>query len=315
MVGHCSLMDSLPSIIISLIGVFLALGISGGTFWVVFRQRPAMQAVSGCDEQLKAMEANWKSEQEKHRETEKRLTDKHRETEQRLTGQVERNRELAERMRYSQETIVALTRALGVVMDRMGIPVPTIAPVLPRKERLTFIGVWAEQASLPTLDLRSDLEGVLQAGNWEYRPLTGKVTGKDLEYELNIEGGADILYIAAHADQDGIYFSDQKYPPEWLGEVAARYGVKLVVLNACLTRDTARVIVAKGVPSVVYTMRNVEDRVAIEFAKAFFFSFAIGHSVVQSVESAQRAVTRFGELNPRAVFGFYGDWKMGKEVF
>lgn len=255
-------------------------------------QQPALKSVGNCDEQLKDMQFKWETS--------------------------EKSREKLERKVASQDDIIrSQVGTILMLMDKLGIPTEYPAPrveipIKPKpveRSKLSVVGVWAEQASLATLDLKRDLETVIDAsGDWTYRPLIGKVSGEDLQNELEHGGGADILYIAAHADEEGVYFSDQKYSPTWVGELAAQYGVKLVVLNACKTRNTAQLIYRKGVPAVVFAMRDVLDATAIAFAKGFFTSLALGKSVAKAVEAGQSVATRFNQETTKSMFGKYGDW-------
>lgn len=214
------------------------------------------------------------------------------------------------RLAAKQRTIDVLTLTAAIIAERGAKAAPMTGPQLPpvivaAKQRTTsMVGVWADVASLAKLDLRADLEAVLDSGGfWKYRPLHGRVTGEMLQEELLTNGNADILYIAAHADDDGVYFADAKYPPTWIAETARTYGIKLVFLNACRTRSTAYAIRRFGVQSVVYTLDTLDDKVAIKFAKAFFDALSRGEAVTESCAHASRTARP-----PKATYESFGEW-------
>lgn len=278
-------MDNI-TVAINLVILVLVAIIASGQIQIVRSQRGKMLGVD-CEERLQVVETELEREREKRRDLELRVRDK-------------------------ADVLRAQTGAMLILMDKMGVPMPhdgfATAQAAVKREKISLVGVWADVSNLAKLDLRRDLEGVINAGNFVYRPLVGKVSGNDLEQEFLAGGKADILYIAAHADPEGVYFSDQKYSPAWIGEIAAQYGVSLVVLNACKTRQTAVTVRAKGVQAVVYSLRDIPDTTAIGFAKSFFLALALGKPSNEAVESAQRAVTQFDQETPKTAFGSFGSW-------
>ncbi len=90
-------------------------------------------------------------------------------------------------------------------------------------------------------------------------------------------------------------------------------GVQLVVLNACATGRVSSsgglaglgpVLLANGIPAVVAMRHDIDDRVAIELASAFYEELFTGPSpgrVEPAVQRARGAIQRsFGATDPRA---------------
>ena len=312
MVGENPIMETSFTLgnAINLAVLIVAIVVIATVYRLTRTQRSAYRTVANCEEALKI-------EQEKVQDLQNRLTA----TNAQLTDTNAQMAKTLVQLDDARNSIRVLNGSMLIMMDRLGIPAPESLSHIPRpiirhNSSISLVGIWAHVASLATLDLRADLEGVLSKGHqrWNYRPLVGNVKGADLEQELLLGGNADILYCASHADDSGVYFSDQKYRPEWFADVATRYGVKLVFLNACRTTSTARTLKANGIQSVVYALRDVPDKIAIEFAKAFFVALANGNTVRDSVESGRRSVTKFDSETPKSMFGFYGDWSTSEEV-
>lgn len=288
--------------VVNLLLVLVAIAVSFAAYRNVRHAGPAIANVDNCDERIRQMQAQFDGAMEEERGKRRAV-----ETE---------NARLSTRLSNAELAAQVALRTANVLMDRLGIPVPAYPPPVVKvleTEGLALIGVWADHADKPTLNLQTDLEGVLRESIWDYHPLAGRVSGTDLEKELAFRRKEiKMVYFAGHADPDGVYFSSEKRPPEWFGQVAREYRVRMVFLNACKTASTARAIFTAGVPAVVYALRDIEDGVAIQFAKSFFSFLAISKSVSSAVASAQRDLMGKTKQNPKSIFGVYGDWTIGE---
>jgi hypothetical protein len=78
------------------------------------------------------------------------------------------------------------------------------------------------------------------------------------------------------------------------------YGIQLALLNGCDTGRTspkdaisgiAGLLVHRGIPAVIATVRPVTDDAAILFSREFYRTFADGHSLENSVTEARKALS------------------------
>ncbi len=68
-------------------------------------------------------------------------------------------------------------------------------------------------------------------------------------------------------------------------------GLKLVFLNDCSTRPQVRCLLDAGVPAVIATARAIDDRVARDFAVAFYRALSSGGEGLEGGQSVAAAFT------------------------
>lgn len=80
----------------------------------------------------------------------------------------------------------------------------------------------------------------------------------------------DILYIIAHASEQGVQLFDSVMTPDQMLRLAKRGRFRLVFLNACKTSQTGQFLVDNGVPAALTYSSDVPDAEALAIATAFF---------------------------------------------
>lgn len=89
------------------------------------------------------------------------------------------------------------------------------------------------------------------------------------------------------------------------GEALASYlgtvsGLKLVFLNGCATAPLSDVLLASGIPAVIATSYQVQDKMAADLAINFYEEISLGKSVGQAFAAA-RSQINFTAKSPKTV--------------
>jgi hypothetical protein len=149
-----------------------------------------------------------------------------------------------------------------------------------------------------------------------------------------------IFHFGGHAGDSALMLEDAEGRPTpahaggLAGYLGQQPGLVLVFLNGCSTEPQVRRLRAAGVKAVVATTREIDDRIAAEFATAFYAELvrrplrSAFDTAVEAVRARRgddpRAVTR--DIRPRAERGRpvwpwiidcdprYADWKPGPGV-
>jgi hypothetical protein len=92
-----------------------------------------------------------------------------------------------------------------------------------------------------------------------------------------------LFHFGGHADGDRLLLQSAFEPrPAYADGLATllgqQRGLKLVFLNGCSTRPQVKRLLDAGVPAVIATARPIDDRVATEFAVAFYQALTTGYS-------------------------------------
>ena len=163
---------------------------------------------------------------------------------------------------------------------------------------LRILGIWPE-TELRAMAARDALYNL----GIPYQALTGHVTREDVIRELDA-GDYNVVEVDSHGMRNqeptregiegGILLSDGLAPPGWWGEVFRTYGqdVELVVLMACESLDVVDALVRAGVPAVVGTRRDIDDRAAAQFVLNFYRALADGDDVEQAVRAGRMVLDR-----------------------
>ncbi|HKI17758.1 MAG TPA: CHAT domain-containing protein, partial [Isosphaeraceae bacterium] len=91
-----------------------------------------------------------------------------------------------------------------------------------------------------------------------------------------------LFHFGGHADGDRLLLQSAFEPrPAYADGLATllgqQRGLKLVFLNGCSTRSQVKRLLDAGVPAVIATARPIDDRVATEFAVAFYQALTTGY--------------------------------------
>lgn len=109
-----------------------------------------------------------------------------------------------------------------------------------------------------------------------------------------------IFHYAGHASPDSLLLqtSDGRNAPasrqRFEDFLAVQSRLRLVFLNACMTREWAAALVSHGV-CVVATSRCIEDSIAPRFASVFYNQIAQGRTIADAFEVASRGCSSAGE--------------------
>jgi WD40 repeat protein len=132
---------------------------------------------------------------------------------------------------------------------------------------------------------------------------------QDAEYRDRIA----IFHFSGHADGDGELVVAPGGQPAYahaaglarlLGE---QHGLQLVFLNGCRSQGQVKGLLDAGVPAVIATAGEIEDRAAAEFSIAFYGALGSGASLRTAYAEAEGAVElQFGPSPPGATpWGLY----------
>ncbi|MCB0635653.1 MAG: CHAT domain-containing protein [Lewinella sp.] len=120
------------------------------------------------------------------------------------------------------------------------------------------------------------------------------------EHGLSSEGFQHILFTedphivhyGGHGEKEGIVLQDEALSGEVLAEIIANSTqIQVVVLNACYSKEIARVL-ATRVPYVVGTQGPISDDAAIAFARGFYVGIAAGKDIERSFKNGLTNIKR-----------------------
>ncbi len=109
--------------------------------------------------------------------------------------------------------------------------------------------------------------------------------------------GCDVLHFCGHGTASGLlleteYGREDTVSSEDFAALFAGSKVKLVVLSACESNHTAKVLRKAGVPAVIATRERVSDDVAHRFASHFYAELTDGKPFAAALKTAQSAIAR-----------------------
>ena len=124
------------------------------------------------------------------------------------------------------------------------------------------------------------------------------VTGREALKEIG-SGRYQVVYFGGHSDLDELTMSDGPLNQEYL-QMALRSGnVEIVILNSCASISMAAKLYRNGVTprAVGWRQEDLTDQTAIDWAKAFFRSRALGadywEAYMNSVAVMRQTDTKF----------------------
>lgn len=97
----------------------------------------------------------------------------------------------------------------------------------------------------------------------------------------------DIVWFATHGNEDGIYLNDGLVGSSELTALMRSAGVRLVVLNTCVSRGVALAIYDELQIELVCTIKKLPDRVAFVTATLFARMLTRGFSFREAYEKAK----------------------------
>jgi WD40 repeat protein len=72
--------------------------------------------------------------------------------------------------------------------------------------------------------------------------------------------------------------------------LAKQHNLRLVFLNGCYNRAQAELLLNRGIPVVIATVREIDDSEALEFARRFYTAFVENSSIQDAFDQAQSSV-------------------------
>lgn len=191
-----------------------------------------------------------------------------------------------------------LVAAGGKVPDSMPLPlsvVPAPAPVV-------VLGIWPSS----DLSIRAEVDAIFRSGI-KYEVLDSYVTKGRLLAEVD-RLKPTILHVGAHANQDGVLLDDGLALVGWWRNLVALYPFSLAVLNACESLDIVDAMHDAGVKAVVGMRKEIDDQVAVEFARQFYGWLLRGRAVQVAVTLAKLGLRH----TDAELIVARGDWGIGK---
>ena len=158
------------------------------------------------------------------------------------------------------------------------------------QSRVEFMATDRPIVFLAFADSRSDLSS-LKVEGWSLKDQFEELKQRGVIADLVVEEKASleriyavfqkhrdriaIFHFGGHADGDRLFLESAFEPRPAYAEGLAtllgqQRGLKLVFLNGCSTRPQVKRLLDAGVPAVIATARPIDDRVATEFAVAFY---------------------------------------------
>lgn len=190
-----------------------------------------------------------------------------------------------------------LVAAGGKVPD----PMPAILPVVPPPVPVSVLGIWPSSG----LSIRAEIDAIFRSGI-KYEVLDSHVTRGKLLSEVDRLKPA-ILHVGAHANDEGVTLDDGIALVGWWRNLAALYPFSLAVLNACESLDIVDAMYDAGVKSVVGMRKEIDDVVAVEFARQLYGWLLRGRSVQAAVTLAKLGLRH----TDAEMIVARGDWEIG----
>lgn len=133
---------------------------------------------------------------------------------------------------------------------------------------------------------------------------------EDLEAAIK-DGPIHIVHFSGHAEETGILLRDSEgFPKEVPGaELRSLFrdkGIKLAVLNACNTENTANEL-ADTVDTIIATTEKVDDRAAKKLTKVLYAALAAGETLGNAYARATQSIDKAELPNVYTTAGDGGD--------
>ena len=182
---------------------------------------------------------------------------------------------------------------------------------------LRILGMVASPNELSPLNVKDEkqrveeaVESLQQEGLVELKWLAGQ-TWRDLQQEM-CGGPWHVFHYIGHggfnpnSDEGFIALADQQGQEHHLSAsqlsrlLADHISLRLVLLNSCegargsehdIFSSIASVLIRRGIPAVIAMQYEISDPAAIEFARSFYESLALGLPVDASVSEARKAIS------------------------
>ena len=158
-------------------------------------------------------------------------------------------------------------------------------------------------------------EAFVEAGSAEPQPLLA-ATKERIFDELTKRGERIVVvHFAGHANGKGVLLPGKADESERLSHMAGLAGalkslklLKLVFLNGCATQDQVEILRQAGIPAVIATLRDIDDKVAMEFASRFYKCLSVGKDIQFGFDQAESdLVSDLGEDNFRGAYNETSD--------
>ena len=150
-------------------------------------------------------------------------------------------------------------------------------------------------------------EDRLELGD-ELRTLLSSLKGRDVDVmllpaaqpeDLKVALGStqvDIVHFSGHAEEEGILLRDsegfaKQVSGSELQDLFRDKGIKLAVLNACATRNTA-IDIEKTVGATIGTTRPLDDRAARMLTKVLYSSLGTGEPIRAAFDEATQSIEK-----------------------
>jgi tetratricopeptide (TPR) repeat protein len=152
----------------------------------------------------------------------------------------------------------------------------------------------------PPLDLRAEWQAIAAAISRHAGPLACyrlmPPTWDALLQALARPGAWPVVHISAHGNEEGVLLEDEYgnerfVSSEQLAKAFIGSQVRLVILNACSSRNPAAALVGAGVPAVMATTAPISDDEARLLAEHLYAGLSGGRTIKDSLDFARRVLS------------------------
>ena len=123
-------------------------------------------------------------------------------------------------------------------------------------------------------------------------------TGELIDHFQTNPDQISVFHFGGHAGSDTLHLSDQAARKQGLTALMGKQkNLRIAFLNGCNTRELVDELLARNVPVVIATTREVENKPAIELAVRFYTKLTAGSTIKVAFEEARDAIKTISDVD------------------
>lgn len=123
-------------------------------------------------------------------------------------------------------------------------------------------------------------------------------TGELIDHFQTNPDQISVFHFGGHAGKDTLHLSDQAARKQGLAALMGKQkNLRIAFLNGCNTRELVDELLARNVPVVIATSREVENKPAVELAVRFYTKLTAGSTIKVAFEEARDAIKTISDVD------------------
>ncbi|MEO0473607.1 MAG: CHAT domain-containing protein [Bacteroidota bacterium] len=153
--------------------------------------------------------------------------------------------------------------------------------------------------------IQKAMEALVAQGKVRLEILPNATPSDIFEAFRKYRGQIRVFHYGGHANDLRLVLSDAggKFGINGFASfLSQQKGLELVFMNACATAAQEKPLAEAGIPRLILTQSNIQDSVALNFARHFYLSLASGQTIGQSFQEAEGATLSEKGGHTRSLF-------------